>query len=58
MDGGSSIPAIQQAGSGSAAIAAAAQIHAVHASSSGLIVLKDGQPVASLDRVTIHRAAP
>jgi hypothetical protein len=55
VDSGASIPKLQGAGQGAAAIAAAADIKAIHASSSGLIVLKDNKPVASLDRVTVSR---
>jgi hypothetical protein len=42
---------------GGRALAAAADIQALHASSSGIQVVKDGKPIATIDSVTIRRGA-
>jgi hypothetical protein len=56
IDSGASIPKLQNAlGQGAAAIAAAANIQAIHASSDGLEVVKDAKPVAHIDQLTVHR---
>jgi hypothetical protein len=56
VDSGASVPKLKaEAGKGTAAIAAAADIQAIHASSSGVQVIKDGKPIATIDRLTIAR---
>ena len=55
VDSGASIAKLQGAGQGTAALAAAADVQALHLSSSGVEVVKDGQPVATIDRLTIRR---
>jgi hypothetical protein len=55
IDSGASIPKLQNAGQGAAAIAAAANIQAIHTSSNGIEVVKDAKPVAHIDQLTVHR---
>lgn len=56
IDSGASIPKLQNAlGQGAAAILAAANIQAIHASSDGIEVVKDARPVAHIDRLTVRR---
>jgi hypothetical protein len=55
IDSGASVAGLQGAGQGAAAIAAAANIQAIHASSAGITVVKDGKPVASINALTIRR---
>jgi hypothetical protein len=54
LDSGASIAKLQGAGQGAAAIAAAADIQALHVSSSGIEVVKDGKPIASINELTIR----
>ena len=53
LDSGASIPKLKGAGQGTAALAAAADIKALHVSSSGIEVVKDGKPIATINTLTI-----
>jgi len=55
VEGGASVTQLQGAGHGAAALASAANIQAIRATSAGIEVLKDGARVATIDAVTIHR---
>jgi len=55
VDSGASVPKLIGAGKGAAALAAAADVQAIHVSSSGIEVLKDGKPLATIDRLTISK---
>jgi hypothetical protein len=56
LDSGASIPKLKEgAGQGTAAFAAAADIQALHLSSSGIEVVKDGKPIATINVLTISR---
>jgi hypothetical protein len=52
---GASVAGLKGAGQGAAGVAAAAAIQAIHLSSSGIQVIKDGKPVATIDRLTISQ---
>jgi len=55
IDSGASVAGLQGAGKGTAAVAAAAAVQAIHVSSTGIQVIKDGQPIATIDSLTISR---
>jgi hypothetical protein len=55
LDSGASVAKLQGAGQGAAALAAAADIQALHVTSSGIEVVKDGNPIATIDSVTVAR---
>jgi len=55
IDSGASVAGLKGAGKGAAAIAAAADVQAIHLASTGIEVVKGGQPLASIDRLTIRK---
>lgn len=55
VESGASVPQLQQAGGGAAALAGAADIRTIHVSSSGIEVIKDGAAVARIEAMTVHR---
>ncbi|HST80367.1 MAG TPA: hypothetical protein VLL08_01360 [Kineosporiaceae bacterium] len=55
IDSGASVADLKGAGQGAAGVAAAAAIQAIHLSSGGIQVVKDGKPIATIDRLTISQ---